>query len=86
MSPCDSPLPFHTFLPIVLLLTPAAGIQDMPEGADTVAAERALRSASPPHLHRFEGVGSVSSVAFSRNCSWLSHSYARRECHFLSNC
>ena len=49
MSPCDSPLPFHTFLPIVLLLTPAAGIQDMLEGANTVAAERALRvGLSPP--------------------------------------
>ena len=47
MSPCDSPLPFHTFLPIVLLLTPAAGIQDMPEGANTVAAERALRVGLP---------------------------------------
>ena len=86
MSPCDSPLSFHTFLPIVLVLTPAAGIQDMLEGANTVAAERALRVGLSPHLNGFEGVGSVSSVAFSRNCSWLSHSYARRECHFLSNC
>ena len=35
----------------------------MSEGANTVAAERALRVGLPLHLHRFEGVGSVSSVA-----------------------